>query len=206
MARDYLKKGAATAQVGRAEVESTVRRMLAEIAEQRDAAVRKFARDLDKWTGEFRVPAAEVEAKTKSLPARFKEDFAFCHRQVTEFARRQKDSMRAFETEMEPGVVLGQKLIPVGSVGCYIPGGKYPLISAALMSVWHGQGGGRGTHHRGGTAARARRHPPANALCPASLGRRRDPLHRRGAGDGRHGLRLRRHAEVDMITARPACG
>ena len=96
---------------------------------------RKTPGDLDKWTGEFRVAPAEIEAKSKTLPVTFKEDFAFCHRQVTEFARRQKDSMRAFETELEPGVTLGQKLIPVSSVGCYIPGGKYPLISAALMSV-----------------------------------------------------------------------
>jgi sulfopropanediol 3-dehydrogenase len=135
VAREYLKKAAAAAQVGKAQVEDTVRRMLAEIVEKRDEAVQKFARDLDKWSGEFRVPAAEVEAKSRGLPTSFKEDFAFCHKQVTEFARRQKDSMRAFETEMEPGIILGQKLIPVGSVGCYIPGGKYPLISAALMSV-----------------------------------------------------------------------
>lgn len=135
MAREYLKQAAAIAQVGKAEIEGTVRRMLGEIADKRDEAVRKFARELDKWSGEFRVPTAEVQAKANALPTSFKEDFAFCHRQVTEFARRQKDSMRAFETEMEPGVTLGQKLIPVGSVGCYIPGGKYPLISAALMSV-----------------------------------------------------------------------
>ena len=87
MAREYLKKAAAAAQVGKAEVESTVRRMLAEIAEKHDEAVRKFAHDLDKWSGEFRVSAAEVEAKSKSLPTSFKEDFAFCHKQVTEFAR-----------------------------------------------------------------------------------------------------------------------
>ena len=135
MAREYLKQAAAVAQIGKAEVESTVRRMLGEIAETRDEAVRKYARDLDKWSGEFRVETAEIDSKSKSLPTSFREDFAFCHKQVTEFARRQKDSMRAFETEMEPGIMLGQKLIPVGSVGCYIPGGKYPLISAALMSV-----------------------------------------------------------------------
>lgn len=135
MAREYIKKAAAAAQIGKAEVETTVRRMLADIAEKRDEAVRRYARDLDKWEGDFRVASTEIEARTRSLPISFKEDFAFCHKQVTEFARRQKESMRAFETEMEPGVVLGQKLIPVGSVGCYIPGGKYPLISAALMSV-----------------------------------------------------------------------
>lgn len=135
MGREYLKRSGAGAQKRRAEVEDTVRRMLGEIAEKRDEAIRRYARDLDKWSGEFRVSDAEIEAKSKALPTTFKEDFAFCHRQVTEFARRQKDSMRAFETEMEPGVILGQKLIPVGSVGCYIPGGKYPLISAAIMSV-----------------------------------------------------------------------
>jgi sulfopropanediol 3-dehydrogenase len=133
--REYLKRSSAGEQKRRAEVEDTVRRMLGEIAEKRDEAIRRYARDLDKWSGEFRVSDAEIEAKSKALPTTFKEDFAFCHRQVTEFARRQKDSMRAFETEMEPGVILGQKLIPVGSVGCYIPGGKYPLISAAIMSV-----------------------------------------------------------------------
>ncbi len=135
MGREYLKRSSAGEQKRRTEVEDTVRRMLGEIAEKRDEAIRRYARDLDKWSGEFRVSDAEIEAKSKALPTTFKEDFAFCHRQVTEFARRQKDSMRAFETEMEPGVILGQKLIPVGSVGCYIPGGKYPLISAAIMSV-----------------------------------------------------------------------
>jgi sulfopropanediol 3-dehydrogenase len=133
--REYLKKSTVDAHKRMAEVEDTVRRMLADIAERRDEAVQRYARDLDKWSGEFRVSQAEIEAKSKALPTTFKEDFAFCHAQVTEFARRQKHSMRAFETEMEPGIILGQKLIPVGHVGCYIPGGKYPLISAALMSV-----------------------------------------------------------------------
>lgn len=135
MARDYLKRSSMPAQKRRAEVEDTVRRMLADIAEQRDAAVAHYARDLDKWTGEFRVSAAEIEAKSKQLSKVFKEDFAYCHARVVEFAKRQKESIQAFEMEIQPGVVLGQKLIPVGTVGCYIPGGKYPLISAAIMSV-----------------------------------------------------------------------
>jgi sulfopropanediol 3-dehydrogenase len=134
VAREYLKKSA-PAQKRRAEVEDTVRRMLADIADNRDVAVTRYARDLDKWTGEFRVSAAEIEAKSKQLSKVFKDDFAYCHTRVTEFAKRQKDSIQAFEMEIQPGVVLGQKLIPVGTVGCYIPGGKYPLISAAIMSV-----------------------------------------------------------------------
>ena len=135
MARTYLKQAAVPIQKRKAEVEATVRRMLDDIAANRDDAVRKYARDLDRWTGEFRVPAAEIEAKSKSLSKIFKEDFAVCHRNVTEFAKRQKDSIKPFEVELQPGVVLGQKLIPIATVGCYVPGGKYPLISAAIMSV-----------------------------------------------------------------------
>jgi sulfopropanediol 3-dehydrogenase len=132
--REYLKQATVSPQ-RKADVEDTVRRMLADIAGRRDAAVRQFARDLDKWTGEFRVSTDEIASKSKSLPVSFKEDFQFAHKQVTDFARRQKESMHPFEAETAPGIVLGQKLIPVGSVGCYIPGGKYPLISAAIMSV-----------------------------------------------------------------------
>ena len=135
MARTYLKQAAVSREKRKAGVEATVRRMLDDIAATRDEAVRRYARDLDKWTGEFRVSKAEIETKSKMLSKVFKEDFAFCHAQVVEFARRQKDSIQAFEMEIRPGAVLGQKLIPVGSVGCYVPGGKYPLISAAIMSV-----------------------------------------------------------------------
>ena len=135
MAREFLKQAAVSRDKRKADVEATVRRMLDDIAAMRDDAVRRYARDLDKWTGEFRVSMAEIEAKSKTLSKVFKEDFAFCHAQVVEFAKRQKDSIQAFEVELRPGAVLGQKLIPVGSVGCYVPGGKYPLISAAIMSV-----------------------------------------------------------------------
>ena len=72
MAREYLKTASGGAQARKAEVEDTVRRMLAEIVTDRDAAIRKFARDLDKWDGEFRVPAAEIEAKSKTLSKTFK--------------------------------------------------------------------------------------------------------------------------------------
>ncbi len=135
MAREYLKKATVPVQKRRAEVEETVRRMLGEIAEHRDEAIARFARDLDKWTGPFRVSQSEIEAKSRQLSKVFKEDFATCHHNVVEFAKRQKDSIQAFEVELYPGAVLGQKLIPIETVGCYIPGGKYPLISSAIMSV-----------------------------------------------------------------------
>jgi sulfopropanediol 3-dehydrogenase len=135
MSTTYLKKAAVPIQKRKAEVEATVRRMLDDIQEKRDEAVARYARDLDKWTGPFRIGQAEIEAKSKSLSKVFKEDFATCHRNVVEFAKRQKDSIKPFEVELQPGVVLGQKLIPISTVGCYVPGGKYPLISAAIMSV-----------------------------------------------------------------------
>jgi len=135
MARTYLKKAQIEKQKRAAQVEETVRRMLSDIEAGRDAAIAKYALELDKWNGAFRVTQAEIEAKEKLLSETFKEDFAYCLKQVTEFAKRQKESMHAFETEIAPGVILGQKLIPVSTVGCYIPGGKFPLISAAIMSV-----------------------------------------------------------------------
>ncbi len=135
MARTYLKKALIQAAKRKPEVEQTVRRMLDDIAVNRDDAIRRYARDLDQWTGDFKVTPDTIAAVKRALPVSFKEDFAFCLAQVTEFARRQKDSLQAFETEIAPGVLLGQKLIPITNVGCYIPGGKYPLISAAIMSV-----------------------------------------------------------------------
>ncbi|MGF1609155.1 MAG: histidinol dehydrogenase [Kiloniellales bacterium] len=134
--RTYLKRAAEKAPSGRAEVEDTVRRMLADIREERDPAVRRYARTLDRWERDsFRVDNEQILAVAKRLPETFKEDFALCMANVRDFARRQRDSIQEFEAEIGPGITLGQRLIPVASVGCYIPGGKYPLVSAAIMSV-----------------------------------------------------------------------
>ncbi len=134
--RDYLKKAPPKPPRDLTRVEETVRRMLADIASRGDEAVRRYARDLDKWEGRsFRVSDDEIRSVERALPETFKDDFAFCRKQVTDFAQRQRESLHEFEVEMEAGVRLGQRLIPVGAVGCYVPGGKYPLVSAAIMSV-----------------------------------------------------------------------
>lgn len=131
----YLKTAASTRSQDSG-VPETVRRMIADIAAHRDEAVGRYARELDHWQGgPFRVTDEEIGQVARDLPETFKEDFEYCRRQVTEFARRQKASLQEFESELEPGVTLGQRLIPVASVGCYVPGGKYPLVSAAIMSV-----------------------------------------------------------------------
>lgn len=132
----YLKKAAEKTVHSGSSVEDTVRKMLADIAQNRDDAVRRYAAALDKWDRPvFRVSKDEFRQVSARMPESFKEDFDFAYRMVTEFAKRQRDSMNEFESEIEPGIVLGQKLIPVTSAGCYIPGGKYPLISAAIMSI-----------------------------------------------------------------------
>jgi sulfopropanediol 3-dehydrogenase len=133
----YLKRaGAGRPARDAAAVEARVRELLAELREGGDQAVRRLARDLDRWEkAAFLVGPDRVRAVGRSLPETFKEDFAYCKRQVEAFARRQRDTIAEFEAELAPGIVLGQKLVPVDTVGCYVPGGKYPLISAAIMSV-----------------------------------------------------------------------
>lgn len=118
--------------------------MLRRISSEGDAAVIEFAKHLDGWEGEFRVPEDMIRQSAARLPETFKEDFALCLRNVHEFARRQRGSIREFTAEIAPGVILGQKLIPIARVGCYIPGGKYPLISAAAMSVGTAKAAGVG--------------------------------------------------------------
>ncbi len=133
---EYLKRAVAKPPQDRTNLEQTVRRMLDDIATNRDAAVRNYARELDKWERvDFRVTPDEIRTVSAKLPETFKQDFEYCRKQVMGFAQRQKESLREFETEIEPGVTLGQKVIPVSRVGCYVPGGKYPLISSAIMSV-----------------------------------------------------------------------
>lgn len=132
----YLKKADPRSRQDDRALVDRVRDMLADIELNGDAAVRRYARDLDRWENpEFRVTEAEIAAAAKTLSSVFKEDFAFCKKQVTDFAKRQRDSISEFEAEFGEGIMLGQKIIPVETVGCYIPGGKYPLISAAIMSV-----------------------------------------------------------------------
>lgn len=118
------------------DVGSTVREMLADIACNRDEAIKRYARKLDGWDGaDFRVARSKIEKVVRQIPSTFKEDFEFARKQITEFAKRQRESLSEFEVELGSGITLGQRIIPVKAVGCYIPGGKYPLISAAIMSI-----------------------------------------------------------------------
>ena len=134
----YLKKSlsadVAAAEDGR--VRTLVESMLAEIGKRGDAAVRDYSARLDHWSPPgFRLDAAQIAACYEALPAQAIDDIRFAQAQVRNFATIQRNSMQDVEVETLPGVVLGHKNIPVNSVGCYVPGGKYPLVASAHMSV-----------------------------------------------------------------------
>jgi len=117
-------------------VRETVEGILADIETRGDAAVREYSAKFDKWSPEaFRLSQAEIDACVASLSPQTLVDIKFAQAQIRRFAQIQKSSMHDVEIETMPGVVLGHRNIPMNSVGCYIPGGKYPLIASAHMSV-----------------------------------------------------------------------
>jgi sulfopropanediol 3-dehydrogenase len=117
-------------------VRSTVESIIRDVESRGDAAVREYSRQFDNWDpADFRLSAAEIEQARRSLSARDLEDIAFAQRRIRRFAQVQRDSMQDVEVETEPGVILGHRNIPVNAVGCYVPGGKYPMVASAHMSV-----------------------------------------------------------------------
>jgi sulfopropanediol 3-dehydrogenase len=132
----WLKRGADRAEAADANVRETVERILDEVARRGDAAVRELSARLDGWDrDDFRLTPPEIEGCVSRLGLRDLEDIRFAQAQVRNFARAQREALRDVEVETLPGVVLGHKNIPVGSAGCYVPGGKYPLLASAHMSV-----------------------------------------------------------------------
>jgi len=117
-------------------VRATVETILADILARGDAAVLDYSKKFDHWSpASFRLSAEEIDACVRALPSRAIEDIRFAQMQIRNFAQIQKDALREVEVETLPGVVLGHKNIPVNSVGCYVPGGKYPMVASAHMSV-----------------------------------------------------------------------
>ncbi|WP_186062253.1 histidinol dehydrogenase [Burkholderia gladioli] len=134
----YLKKSKPVeVQAAIAEqVRATVEKIIAEVGARGDAAVRQYSRQFDDWEpAAFRLSGEQIQACVASLSAREIEDIRFAQAQVRRFAEVQRSALRDVEVETLPGVVLGHRNIPVNSVGCYIPGGKYPLLASAHMSV-----------------------------------------------------------------------
>ena len=137
MAR-ILKPGrdAEAAAADDAKVRATVETLLADIAKRGDEAVREYSQKFDNWAPErFRLSDADIAACLNALAPRDLEDIKFAQTQVRNFAQTQKDALKDIEVETIPGVVLGHKNIPVNAVGSYVPGGKYPMVASAHMSV-----------------------------------------------------------------------
>jgi sulfopropanediol 3-dehydrogenase len=134
----WLKRsiGAADKEAAQVEVRVTVERLLADIAQRGDAAVREMSIRFDRWDrSDFRLTDKEIKACVAELPSRALDDIRFAQEQVRNFAQHQRNALKDIEVETLPGVVLGHKNIPVNAVGCYVPGGKYPLLASAHMSV-----------------------------------------------------------------------
>jgi len=134
----YIKKGKAPQAKlqANAQVQATVQAILADIEERGEQAVREYSQKFDKWSPQsFRLSDAEIRACIASLTPQARKDIEFAQAQIRRFAQIQLSTLRDVEVETLPGVVLGHRNIPMKSVGCYIPGGKYPLIASAHMSV-----------------------------------------------------------------------
>ncbi len=135
---EYLKRGKPDAERSEdaAAVSETVAAALRRVEAGGDAAVREFSEKFDNWSPpSFRLSEQDIEHLVGSLPNGQLRDIRFAQEQIRNFARIQRDSMRDVEVETLPGVILGHRNIPVRSAGCYVPGGKFPLVAAAHMSV-----------------------------------------------------------------------
>jgi sulfopropanediol 3-dehydrogenase len=137
MAR-WLKRGMDASAIKAADVRvrETVEGILAEVEARRDLAIRELSEKFDKWSpADFRLSAAEIEGAIAEVPQRDLDDIRFAQAQVRNFAQKQKETMRDLEVETLPGVVLGHRHIPVNAIGCYVPGGRYPMVASAHMSI-----------------------------------------------------------------------
>lgn len=133
---EHLKTPTPSSDDDRAALASRVAELLDHLRLRGEDAVREFSREFDRWDPEdFRVSDAEIERAAEELPEELKESIAFAQDQVRGFAKLQRATMTDLEVETRPGVVLGHKHIPVSSVGCYVPGGRYTLIASSYMSI-----------------------------------------------------------------------
>ncbi|MEH6577218.1 MAG: histidinol dehydrogenase [Amphritea sp.] len=135
MTIQYLKKATKTAATGEDDVSKTVSDMLKAIEAGGEDKVREYSNQLDKWDGEILVSEATIAEAEKSISQKMKDDLQFAHDRVRKFAEKQLASMSEFETELSPGLFAGQKLIPMNTAGCYVPGGRYSHVASAIMSI-----------------------------------------------------------------------
>ena len=138
MAIKYLKQGKTDADkaIDDAQVSEIVKSTLKAIEARGDEAVREFSEKFDNYTPKsFKLSSAEIDSLVQKVSPQDLEDIKFAQEQVRNFAQAQRDSMKDIEVETMPGVILGHKNIPVQSVGCYVPAGKFPMVASAHMSI-----------------------------------------------------------------------
>ena len=132
---EYLKRAAKTPETETGHARQVAGEMLADIEARGEAAVRDYAAKLDNWRGEIVVTSADIERRTRDIPSSVKRDIEFATGQVRKFAVAQRNSIREFATELQPGLFAGQRLVPVDVAGCYVPTGRYAHIASAYMSI-----------------------------------------------------------------------
>jgi sulfopropanediol 3-dehydrogenase len=136
MAITYLKRAQGTERVDISATTRIVAEMLERLEAEGESATRAYSRQLDSWDPEsFVLGPDEIAAARRTLATTVIDDLDFAHRQVRTFADRQRESMSEFEVELHPGLVAGQRNIPVAAAGCYVPGGRYAHVASAAMSI-----------------------------------------------------------------------
>ncbi len=135
MSEVYLKKANKNPETGTSETREIVEKMLSDIENGGEEVATKYSKDLDGYTGEIIISKEKIEQASKSVPQKLKDDIKFAHERIKKFAEEQKKSVSEFETELSPGLWAGQKLIPIETAGCYVPGGRYSHVASAIMSI-----------------------------------------------------------------------
>ena len=135
MAITYLKKADKTPLTGTDETQAIVRAMLERLESEGEDAAMAYAKELDGYEGEAIVSQEQIAAAADKVSSQLKDDIQFALDRVRTFAEAQKASISSFETELSPGLWAGQKLIPIETAGCYVPGGRYAHVASAVMSI-----------------------------------------------------------------------
>ncbi len=131
----YLKKALLHSRSNETKTQKIVQEILSEIEEGGDEKALEYAAKFDNYDGEIILSKNAIDAATALVPEKMKQDIKFAHSNVERFAEAQKSTVANFETEVVPGLIAGQKAIPVNAAGCYIPGGRYSHIASAIMTV-----------------------------------------------------------------------
>jgi sulfopropanediol 3-dehydrogenase len=131
----YLKKATKTAATGEDNVGALVTDMLSKIETGGEQQVKDYSSQLDKWDGDILVSEEAIAEASAQLSQEVKDDIQFAYDRVKSFAQSQLNSLTEFEVELSPGLFAGQKLIPVNTAGCYVPGGRYSHVASAIMSI-----------------------------------------------------------------------